>query len=191
MILTDLGYDLGGLATGLGVSSVIIALATQDIARSFLGGITILTDKPFEIGDTIETNALSGTVEDITFRTTRLRDVNNQIVIIPNNRIMDSFIVNLSRKEKRRFNLPLTISSDTSLDNIKKLEGDLIAALQCNDDIIEESIRVTLNGIASNKLEILINFYTDIIDHADYGRFKEEMNFMILEIINTNGIKLV
>lgn len=191
MILTDLGYDLGGLATGLGISSVVIALATQDIARSFLGGLSILADKPFEIGDTIETGTFTGTVEDITIRTTRLRDVHNQIVIVPNSRIMDSFIINLSKKEKRRFNLPLTIKIDTPLEKISELEKKLQLALETHKDIIQDSIRVSLNNIASNKIEILINFYTDITESAEYANFKEDLNFVILEIVNESEIILV
>ena len=109
IIIKELGYDLSGLATGLGISSVVLALAAQDLVKSLLGGFSILTDRPFEIGDAIETKEFSGTVEDITFRTTRLRDVNNQIVIIPNSKIMDSYIINLSKKEKRRYNLKLTL----------------------------------------------------------------------------------
>ncbi|MCL2355041.1 MAG: mechanosensitive ion channel family protein [Oscillospiraceae bacterium] len=167
-----------------------MALATQDVARSFLGGLTILADRPFEIGDTIETNALTGTVEDITFRTTRLRDINNQIVIIPNSRMMDSFIINTSKKEQRRFNLPLTIKSDTPLEKITVLEKKLRSALESQEDIIQESIRVTLNNIASTKIEVLINFYTEITESEDYALFKEQMNFTILEIINQEEIVL-
>jgi len=191
MILTDLGYELGGLATGLGISTVIIALATQDIARSFLGGLSILTDRSFEIGDVIETNTFSGTVEDITLRTTRLRDIHNQVIIIPNSRMMDSFIINTSKQEKRRFNLPLTISVTTPLDKIKAVENKLKESLECRTDIIQDGINITLNNIAANKIEILINFYTDITDPLEYAKFKEELNFIILDIMHKEEITLM
>jgi len=190
MILSDLDYSLGGLATGLGISSVVIALATQDLAKSFLGGLSILTDRPFEIGDVIETKEFSGTVEDITFRTTRLRDVYNQLVIIPNNKIIDSYIINTSKKEKRRYNLPLIVSLDTSSVKIAHFSDSLKSALETNKDIIQKSVKVVLNNISGAGIEILINFYTKITDYNEYIKFKEELNFTILDIINKETINL-
>ena len=103
---------------------------------------------------------------------------------------MDSFIINTSKKEQRRFNLPLTIKSDTPLEKITVLEKKLRSALESQEDIIQESIRVTLNNIASTKIEVLINFYTEITESEDYALFKEQMNFTILEIINQEEIVL-
>lgn len=67
MIITDLGYNLNGLAAGLGISSVLVALAAQDVAKNLLGGATIVMDRQFLIGDWIESGKYAGTVKDITF----------------------------------------------------------------------------------------------------------------------------
>ena len=190
MIITDLGYNLGGLAAGLGVSSVFIALATQDFVRSFLAGFSILTDKPFEIGDSIESKEFAGTVEDITIRTTRLRDVYNQIVIIPNSKIIDSYIINTSKKEKRRYHLSLTLSLETSLEKISELNNKLYTSFKTHKDILPESIRVRFNNISTTGIEIIINFYTEITDSSEYAKFKEELNYTILDIINKEKINL-
>jgi len=104
---------------------------------------------------------------------------------------MDSFIINTSKKEKRRFNLPLTIKIDTPLEKISELENKLKLALTEQSAIIQESVRVVLNNIASNKIEILINFYTEITDSAEFAEFKEELNFIILDIVNQESIILV
>lgn len=190
MIITDLGYNLGGFAAGLGISSVFIALAAQDLVKSFLAGISILTDRPFEIGDSIESKEFSGTVEDITLRTTRLRDVYNQIVIIPNNKIIDSYIINTSKKEKRRYNLSLTFSLETSLEKISALNNKLKTIFESNENIFKESIKVIFNNISPSGIEIVINFYTEITDSTEYAKFKEELNYTILDIINKEKINL-
>lgn len=121
ILISEFGYDLSGLATGLGISSVVIALAAQDIAKSILSGFSILSDKPFEIGDTIEINGLIGTVEDITFRTTRIRNVDNQIIVLPNSNLVSANIINYTMIKKRRYSLTLILNLDTPLDKVSDL----------------------------------------------------------------------
>jgi len=190
IILSELGHNLGGLITGLGISSVVIALAAQDFARNIFAGFSILTDKPFEIGDFIETKEFSGTVVDITFRTTRLRDVHNQVVIIPNSKIIDSYIINSSRKEKRRFNLLITLVLSTPLTKVAELEERIKKALTAHPDIISDSVRVAFDTISTNGIDILINCYADIIAYDKFLKFKEELNYTILGIIQEENIRL-
>ena len=190
IIISELGYNLGGLVTGLGISSVVIALAAQDFAKNIFAGFSILTDKPFEIGDFIETKEFSGTVVDITFRTTRLRDVHNQIVIIPNNKIIDSYIINSSRKEKRRFNLLLTLVLSTSLVKVAELEDRLKKAIEAHPDVIAGSVKVAFDNISTNGIDLLINCYADIIAYDKFLKFKEELNYTILGIIQEEKIRL-
>jgi len=190
IIISELGYNLGGLITGLGISSVVIAFATQDFVRSMFAGFSILTDKPFEIGDYIETKEFSGTIVDITFRTTRLRDIYNQIVIIPNNKIVDSCITNHSKKEKRRFNLLLTLVLSTPLVKVADLNEKLKKALASNPDIIKDSIRITFHNISTNGIDISINCYADIVDVKKFAKFKEELNYTILGIIQEENVRL-
>ena len=151
IIISELGYNIGGLVTGLGISSVVIALAAQDFARNIFAGFSILTDKPFEIGDFIETKDFSGTIVDITFRTTRLRDVHNQVVIIPNSKIIESYIINSSRREKRRFNLLLTLVLSTSLSKVVELEKKLKDAIESHPDVIKGSVKVAFDNISTNR----------------------------------------
>ena len=190
IIIKELGYDLSGLATGLGISSVVIALAAQDLVKSLLGGFSILTDRPFEIGDAIETKEFSGTVEDITFRTTRLRDLNNQIVIIPNSKIMDSYIINLSKKEKRRYNLKLTLELGTSAQKVNNLIDKLRLTFINHPSVMNDSIRVAFDDISINGIDIIINFYTEITDLKEYTKFKEGVNYKILDIIQREDLYL-
>lgn len=190
MIISELGQDLGGLITGLGVSSVVIALAAQDFARNIFAGFSILTDKPFQIGDYVETKEYSGTILDITFRSTRLRDVQNQVVIIPNSKIMESYIINSSKKEKRRFSLTFTLVLNTPLEKVAELNTKLRNALNAHPDIIKDTIDVAFNNISINGIDILINCDADIIDYNLYMNFREELNYTILGIIQEENIKL-
>ena len=97
MIIADLGYDLSGLITGLGLSSVVIALAAQELAENLLSGFAIITDKPFEIGDYIQVGNHAGTVEEIKFRSTKIRTAENAVITIQNSKIVSESVVNVSK----------------------------------------------------------------------------------------------
>lgn len=190
IILSDLGYDLGGLATGLGVSSVVIALAAQDVAKSILGGLSILTDKPFVIGDFIQVSDFEGTVEDITFRSTRIRDTNNQVVIIPNSVISDSSIINCSKREKRRIISTLTLEIDTPLEKMSAFSKELQESLANNESIASDTIRVVFSNISDSGVDLLVDFCTTITDYTDFLKFKETINYEIMQRLANYKIEL-
>lgn len=189
IIISELGYDLNGLVAGLGISSVVIALATQDIAKSLFGGICIILDKPFGIGDYISVNNFEGTVEDITFRTTRIRTSSKDLVIIPNSEISSASIVNTSRKEARLFNLLLTIELTTPLEKVMDYKLQILDLLNTNDYILKDSIKVFVDTISTNGIDLKITFHTNIVDYMQYLKFKEEINFNILNIAQKNNIE--
>lgn len=177
------------MATGLGVFSVVIALAAQDLAKSILGGIAIILDKPFGLGDSIETNSYSGTVEDITFRTTRIRNSNNEIVIIPNSKISDSTIINFSKREKMKYELCITLDLSTPLEKVKQLTAQIKLYLSKNNNIEKNSIKVFFNTITNNGIALSISFYT--ISTTDFVELKETVNYAILEIIKNMNVELI
>lgn len=190
IIISELGYDLGGLVTGLGITSVVVALAAQDLAKSLISGLCILLDKPFNIGDYITVNTYEGTVEDITFRTTRIRNIANDIIVIPNSQIAENNIINYSRKDSRFYSLLLTFELSTSLDKVADFKEKLIVLLNLHKHVLNENIRVFFHTISDNGISVKITFYTDIINYTDFLKFKEEMNFSILDLVQKTGIEL-
>lgn len=190
IIISELGYDLGGLVTGLGITSVVVALAAQDLAKSLLSGLCILLDKPFNIGDYITVNNYEGTVEDITFRTTRIRDIANDVIVIPNSQIAENNIVNYSRKDSRFYSLLLTFELSTSLDKVAGFKEKLMLLLNLHEHVLNENIRVFFHTISDNGISVKITFYTDVVNYGDFLKFKEEMNFSILDLVQKTGIEL-
>lgn len=190
IIISELGYDLGGLITGLGISSVVIALAAQDLAKSLLGGLLIILDKPFNIGDYITVNGYEGTVEDITFRTTRIRNISKDVIVIPNSQIAENNIINYSKKDTRFYSLLLTFELSTTLEKVADFKEKLMLFLNLHEHVLNENIRVFFHTISDNGIDVKITFYTDIINYADYLKFKEEMNFSILELVQKTNIEL-
>ena len=190
IIIKELGYDLSGLVTGLGITSVVIALAAQDLVKSMLAGLSILSDRPFSVGDYINVGDYSGTVEDITFRTTRIRDINNQIVVLPNSLLTNSSIINSTKREKRRYDLTLTLELNTPLDKISDLSENIKLILNEHDRVLKENIRVFFDTVSDNGIDLAISFYTDIINYNKFLEFKQEINYAILEIVKSKNIEL-
>lgn len=190
IIINELGYNLNGLVAGLGIFSAVIALAAQDLAKNIIAGCSIITDKPFDIGDYIEVDVFKGTVEDLTFRSTRIRNVENQIIVIPNSKVADSTLINYTKMQKRRFILELTLELATELPKVTKLLEKIKVLLQKDENVLQDNIKVFFKTVSTNGIDIMIDFYTDIIDYMDYLEYKQEMNYKILNLIQKEHIEL-
>lgn len=190
LIISELGYDLSGIIAGLGLGGVIIALAAQDIAKNLFGGIAILTDKPFMIGDYIETEKYSGTVEDITFRSTRIRTTENTVITIPNSNLSNESIINWNKISKRRFELNINLPLETESSKITKITEKLRFVLNQCDNVIEDSVNITFNEIESDKIKIWIYIYTTSTDYTEYLLFKDQINSTVLKVLESEKIKL-
>jgi MscS family membrane protein len=191
IIISELGYDINGLVAGLGLGGLTIALAAQDIAKNFFGGIVILTDKPFTVGDWIQTNTIEGVIEDITFRSTRIRTFSDSIVTIPNSVLSNEAITNGSKMTKRRVKVDLLFSLDTPIEKLKICTEKIEAMLMNLDSCIEETIYVRFNDIKSSGNNIFISFFTTYTDYREYLAIKEEVNYNILSILLEEKVTLV
>lgn len=190
IVIKEFGYDLSGLVTGLGLGGVVFALAAQDIAKNLFGGFAIIIDKPFIVGDWVETEGASGTVEDITFRSTKIRTTEDTVVTIPNSVLSNQAIVNATKREKRKYEMKLDIQADTSLDKIKIVLDKINLVLRNNHNIYQDAINVHINEIINNHIQILVTVYTTVTEYSEYLDVKEDINYSIMEIIKNENIKL-
>lgn len=190
MIITDLGFNLNGLVAGLGIGSVVITLAAQDTAKNLFGGLVIFLDKPFVVGDWIEVENYEGTVEDITFRSTRVRTFENSVVNIPNAVIANDSIINWSRMEKRRNKVNLCLDLDTPLEKVQIVQKRIKELLIQHDDVIDDTIIVRFDNITDNGINLLVCSYTNSIDYASFLEEKEKINFKIMQILKEENVEL-
>lgn len=190
LIMLELGYNLGGLVTGLGISSVVIAFAAQDFAKNLFGGIAILTDKPFKIGDYIEVGDYAGTVTDISFRSTKIKPIDNTTITMQNSVIAESSIKNWGNIDKRRYSITLNLPLETSKQTVERLLKKIKFALKTNKDILEDSLQVHFIGIENEGIKIEIYLNTPLIDYSAYEILRDEINLEIMKILESENIKL-
>ncbi len=190
IVITTLGVNLNGLVAGLGIGGVIFTLAAQDTAKNLFAGVVVFLDKPFIVGDWIEIENFEGTVEDITFRSTRVRTFENSVVNIPNAILSNASIINWSKMEKRRYRMNLCIELDTPLEKLQRFQLRVQDMLQARDAIYDDSIIVKFDTISDNGLNILICSYTDSIDYNSYIAEREDINYKIMKILKEENIEL-
>lgn len=121
MIISEFGYDLNGIITGLGLGSVVIALAAQELVSNLLSGMAIASEKPFEIGDWVTIGDISGTIVDIKFRSIKIKTVENTTVTIQNTKILSEAIINSATINARRIEMTLRLPLDTSSEKTEEL----------------------------------------------------------------------
>lgn len=190
MVITELGFNLNGLVAGLGIGSVVITLAAQDTAKNLFGGLVIFLDKPFIVGDWIQVDKYEGTVEDITFRSTRVRTFENSVVNIPNAVIANDSIINWSRMEKRRNKVNLCLELDTSLEKIQIIQQRIKEMLIQHDDVIDDTIIVRFDNITDNGINLMVCSYTNSVDYTSFLEEKEKINFKIMQILKEENVEL-
>jgi hypothetical protein len=128
--LDNLGINITALVTGLGITGIAVALAVQNVLGDLLGALSIVIDKPFEVGDAIQVDAFEGTVERIGLKTTRVRSVDGEELVFANADLLRSKIRNLARRSTRRVVLVHTLSPDIPADVLAQLPARAMAVVQ-------------------------------------------------------------
>lgn len=187
IVISELGYNISGLITGLGLGGLTFSLAAQSTAANLFGGFEIILDKPFDVGDRITTPSVDGVVEDITMRSTRIRTVADTVVIIPNSQLINEPITNCSKMSKRYVEINLGFKYGTSSDVLQKCAQDIEDMLRSHDNVFKDRIVVTFKEFSSSSLDLNVVFFTDKIYIDDYLRLRDSVNYKIKEIADRNG----
>ncbi len=191
IVITELGYNLNGIIAGVGVGSAVLALAAQDIFKSIFGSIVILIDRPFIIGDYIETDEYKGTVEDITFRSTRIRTLDNSIAIIQNSKMAEASILNWNKLNgTRRVKINLGITLNTDPKKMMHFMYNLKKELESHDCIKENSVEVHFDEIKSDCYNILIYLYVKASNYVEFLNNQDSVNFKVISIVKKEKIDL-
>lgn len=190
LTLKEFNYDVGGMLTGLGLTSAIIALAAQDTLKEIFAGLMIFWDKPFAIGDWVEIGDVSGTVEEITFRSTKLRTTEDTVITVQNMTITAEKVINWGVIQKRIYKANLKLPLETEEVTVEKVLNRIRFILRYNKDVIKESINVQFNEIKDDGINIYIYLATPITVYTEYQKFCNKLNLTILNILETQDVKL-
>ena len=131
----ELGFPAYSVVAGLGVGGLAVALAARDSLANLFGSMLIMFEKPFRVGDYIKVSGSEGTVEDVGFRSTRIRTLDNSLVSIPNNSVVSATIENLAARVMRRQRLIIQVTYDTTREKLQEFAGrDRAAPCRSSDN---------------------------------------------------------
>ncbi len=184
-------FGFTGFITGLGISGVAFALMAQDTFSNLFGGIIIVLDRPFAIGDWIQTSNIEGIVEEITFRSTRIRTFSMAIATVPNSKLANENIINWSQRKLRRVHFKFTIRFDIPVEKIKKALERIRELLNNHEKIDKDLIIVSFNELSSYGFGVFIYFYTNELRYVLYEALREEINIEILRILREEEVELM
>lgn len=164
-VLDNLGTDVGSLIAGLGIGGVAVALAAKDTLENVFGSLTIFTDRPFQIGDWVVLDAgVEGTVEEVGFRSTRIRTFSSSLVTVPNGKVAAARIENMGLRKYRRVKLKLGLTYDTPVEKVEAYVTALRASLKANPAVWDGTQEVHLNDFSASSIDVLVYFFLDVPD---------------------------
>ncbi|MBK6291541.1 MAG: mechanosensitive ion channel family protein [Ignavibacteria bacterium] len=192
IVLGLLGVNVAAILTGLSIGGVALALAAQDTIKNLFGSVMILADQPFAVGDWIIVQGAEGVVEEIGFRSTRIRTFADSLISIPNGRMADMTIDNLGLRRLRRYRTMVSIEHATSVQNTQAFVDAVRYVIVSHPLTIKEPdrISVALTELSTVGLTITVTMFADAAMLADEAMFKHEINMGILEAADARGIRL-
>jgi MscS family membrane protein len=182
-------YPITNLITALSIGGAAIALATRESLENLIASFIIFFDKPFMVGDLVKVQSITGTVEKIGLRSTRIRTDQKTYVTMPNKQMVDSIMDNLSLRTQRRAFIQLELSNDTPHDAIDQFIMRIQHLLQGRNPVVE-NYTVFLSDIVKDTYLINVEFFTATIPIADFNALRQDTNLAIIALMREMKIKL-
>ena len=190
LILDNLGVNVTGLVAGLGIGGIAIGLAAQGIFSDLFAALTIIFDKPFRVGDVITYNGnegpITGTVEEIGLKSSRIRSLTGELRIIGNAQLLAQEVTNYTGRSFYRLRLPVGVTYQTP--------ADIAEAIPClMEELVKQGggrfIRANFTGFGTSSIDFELFFEADVDNIADAQRIFQKVAMGILRRFNERGIE--
>ena len=189
-IIQNLGYSVLSVITGLGIGGLALALAAQDSVANFFGSVVLFTDSPFQVDDYVEVGGVVGTVEEVGFRTTRIRQDDSSLVSVPNQTFTATNIVNYSERQGRVIAFDFAVFPPEDPGQLNSLLNALRAAFTAHNQIWDNSVEVFLTGIKESALNVSARCMTKYNGWTQFLKAREELLFALLSALSDHGIQM-
>lgn len=189
MVLGEMNFNVDGLIAGMGLAGLTVSLAAKESATNFFSGLVIIFEKPFALGDWLTVGTIEGTVEDVGFRSTKVRTLDGSLVVVPNTTICSQTLVNGTQRTKRLFRFTLGVTYSTSRAQIEQLLQALREMLAANSEVDPESVTVRMEGFGASSIDILVHCYIMHPDLAGFLQAREALELDIMTLMEQLGIE--
>lgn len=188
-VLQNLNFNITALLTGISIGGLALALAAQDTLKNFFGSLMIFIDKPFQIGHWITSGEIDGTVEEVGFRSTRIRTFRNSLTYVPNAHLADSTIDNHGLRQYRRFYTQIAINYDTPPELIELFVEGLKKIVDQHPYTRKEVYEIHLNEFGDYALKIMFYIFFAVPTWSEELRCRHEVMLSVIRLAEKLGIK--
>ncbi len=188
-ILNILHVNVTAVIAGVSIGGLALALAAQDTVKNLIGSMMIFIDRPFQIGDYIEVDGKAGSVEEVGFRSTRIRTVDTSVIAIPNGSIANISVNNLGIRPRRLFNTTIGVTYDTPADFLEAYVLGIRELILSHPRFAPEPVYVHLNSFGNSSINIMVRGYIETNVYAEELALKEEMYLDIMRLAQHLGIR--
>ena len=188
-ILANFDFDVTALVAGLGIGGFALALASQDMLKNFFGSIMIFMDRPFQVGDWVVADNIDGDIEEVGFRSTRIRTFHNSLIYVPNGKLADMTIDNYGERKYRRYKTFLAVTYDTPPESIDVFVEGLKMIVQRHPKTRKDYYNIYFNEFGASSLNILFYIFFEVPSWPEELRARHEINLEIINLAKRLGIR--
>ncbi|MFN8379774.1 MAG: mechanosensitive ion channel family protein [Anaerolineae bacterium] len=189
-ILQAWGVDVGALIAGLGIAGLAVSLAAQDTIANLFGFVVIMADRPFVVGEVVKTPDCEGVVEEVRLRSTRVRQMDQSLVVVPNSKMASASVINWSRLGKRLINVTFGITNTTAPEELESLLSRLRDVLLRFPAVEINSVQVHFVNIGAQSLEVLVRAYLLIVDVTEFRAEQERILLALKREVDLMQLKI-
>lgn len=186
-VLGNLGFNMSTALAGLGIGGLAIGFGAQKTIENLFGGVSVLGDEVFRVGDVCRFGDRTGVVEDIGLRSTRIRTDERTLLAIPNGTVATINLENLSRRDKILFKTNLSLRSETKADHLRFILSEVRRLLYSHPKVEENTVRVRLTDIAGAAPSVELFVYILTQDFNEFAAVREDLLLRILDIVDNSG----
>jgi MscS family membrane protein len=185
--LSTFGFNVTTWLTALGIGGIALALGTQKTVENFVGSVTLIADHPIRVGDFCKAGDVSGTVEQIGMRTTRIRTGDRTIVSIPNGEFSSMKIENFAPRDRFLFDPVLNLRFETTPEQIRYLLVELRSILYAHPKVSPDPARIRFVGMSTDALKLEVYAYIDTVNNDEFLEVQEDLLLRFMEVVNASG----
>jgi len=186
-LLQTHGYSMSSIIAGFGIGGLAVGMAAKDTLADVFGSISILSDKVYKIGDYVKVNGIEGYVEDISIRSTKIRDLDNFLITVPNNMAANAIVTNVSKAYKRLLKITFGVTYSTTNDSIEKAK-ELIEEIGKNNKEIHKDFTIAIHDLGDSSINIRFMGYVKTGSYFKFLRVRGKFIEDVVKAFRENNI---
>jgi MscS family membrane protein len=186
-LLQTHGYSMSSIIAGFGIGGLAVGMAAKDTLADVFGSISLLSDKVYKIGDYVKVNGIEGYVEDITIRSTKIRDLDNFLNTIPNNMAANAIVTNVSQARKRLLKITFGVTYSTTDEKIKQAK-QLLDKIGKEHKEIHNDFTIAIHDLGDSSINIRFMGYVKTGSYFKFLKVRGEFIEQVVESFRANGI---